>query len=173
MAIFTPETQSVFANDIRQAWQSPHFYVSFAGTVIYLGCLLLAARVGPRVRARDAYVVGASIMLSAIPLYVVGADYGRWLSVSALIAVLVITNTQLMETVSSWLPSRSPAAGDTTTLPTSGRLTAFAFTAVAAILTPFLFLPHYPPSFLVIRMLSAKTWGLDDFRALVSALLSG
>jgi hypothetical protein len=41
-----------------------------------------------------------------------------------------------------------------------------------ALLTPFLFLPHYPPSFLVLRMISERTLRLDDFGALISRLLS-
>ena len=40
-----------------------------------------------------------------------------------------------------------------------------------ALVTPFLFVPHSPPSFLGLRILSGRTYGLADFSDFVSALL--
>ena len=167
MASFSTAAQDSYGAEIRETWRTPAIYWSLAGTLVYLSCLFLTARaalhsraaVGSSVHWRVAFVVGAFVVLPTIPLYVVGADYGRWLSVAALTAVLILTNRHVMIPAATWTQATSTAKAFEAPV----RL----LTVAAAVLTPFVFLSHYPPAFLVMRTISDKTLGLADFSAFV------
>lgn len=193
MASLIPETQALYAPGIREAWHSPALYWSLAGTLAYLSCLFLAARTalnrtGARKatgRAGAAFAAGAFVLLPTIPLYVVATDYGRWLSVASVIAVLILTNRHVMIPATAWIraassrvvrrsSSSSSVESDARGIVRAGGaiVTERLMMLMAALLTPFLFLPHNPPSFVLLRMPSGRTFGLVDFTNFVSALLA-
>jgi hypothetical protein len=183
MASVTPETQAAFANVISKAWDVPLLYWSLAGTLAYVACLFMAARtalahqLGPAsaVRALDALGVGAFVLLPTIPLYFVGADYGRWLSLSSVIAVLVLTDPRVMTSAAAWIRAVSGAveSNDGNIVPAVGQPAVVrVLMLTTALATPFLFLPHYPPSFLLLRTISDRTLGLRDLSAFVSRFMS-
>jgi hypothetical protein len=182
MASFIPATQTAYDTVIRDAWQSRDLYWSLLGTLAYLSCLFLATRAAlerpPHARslvlARDTFVVGSAILFSTIPLFVVGADYGRWLSTASVTTVLLLTNAEVMTAAATWMRRALPTMDAERGSAREGGATVAvrALLVGAALLTPFLFLPHDPPSFVVLRTISARTLRLDDFGAFVTALFS-
>jgi len=180
----TPATQSSFVDVIRAAWHASSIYWSLALTLAYLALLFMATRSSfgltsrgmPAIRARDTFAVAAIVLLPTIPLYFVGADYGRWLSTTTLVAVLVLTNQWVMLSVMEWgrsvsrLSRRVDARQAERAIDRPAVMRVLMLTTV--VMTPFLFLAHYPPSFLIVRMISARTLRLDDLGQIVSRFTS-
>lgn len=86
---------------------------------IYLLCLAWfpLARIAAKNRAEDSgwtneiavSIIMAVVILSSIPLYFLGIDYGRWLCISATVGIVMCTEPRLISRMIVLLPARASA----------------------------------------------------------------
>ncbi|NET35343.1 MAG: hypothetical protein F6K19_25520 [Cyanothece sp. SIO1E1] len=160
------ERHNMVRNTMAQAWGNPTFYGSIVLTLLIVFAQTIAARdivkLNTGIKKQDlnglTIVLCLIIYLPTIPLYIIAADVARWISTASIVLVFTLLNQSFMLDLNQFGKSIKEYCREFHILPFTWRISLnqanwmfFERTIklFSMLFIPFLYMEHYPPSFLI------------------------